>query len=150
MSDDTQARLPAFDRSGFSNEPYVRRVEKPWGYELHFAQPDLPYMSKLMHIDEGQRQSLQVHDAKQETYVLIKGRGGVLWETPAGEMVFTEFEPFVGYRTAIGQKHRLCAITACDIMEASTPEAGTTWRLEDDYERPDETPEQRRKERGES
>ena len=65
---------PKFDPSGFSNEPYVKRVEKPWGYELHFAQEDLPYMSKLMHINKGARQSLQIHDVKQETYVLIKGK----------------------------------------------------------------------------
>jgi len=35
------------------------------------------------------------------------------------------------------------------VFEASTPESGTTWRLEDDYTRPNETPKQRRKERGE-
>lgn len=148
MSDDQQ--IPHFDPSNFSTDSYVRRVDKPWGYELHFAQEDLPYMSKLMHINKGARQSLQIHDQKQETYVLIKGRGGVLWENNKGKMIFTEFEQFVGYRTIIGQKHRLCSISDCDIMEASTPERGTTWRLEDDYSRPDETPEQRKKERGET
>jgi mannose-6-phosphate isomerase len=140
---------PVFDPSGFSTEPYVKRVEKPWGYELHFAQEGLPYMVKLMHINAGLRQSLQMHDAKQETYILVKGRGGVIWENTQGDMVTTEFEPFVGYRTSLGQKHRLFSVTDCDIMEGSTPEAGTTWRLEDDFDRPNETPEQRRKERGE-
>ena len=144
-----QPTIPTFDPAGFNTDSYVKRVEKPWGYELHFAQEDLPYMSKLMHINEKCRQSLQLHDQKQETYVLVKGRGGALWENNQGRMIFTEFKPFVGYRTIIGQKHRLCAITDCDIMEASTPEAGTTWRLEDDYARPNETPEQRKIERGE-
>jgi len=139
--------LPVFDPTHFSTGPYVQRVEKPWGYELHFAQPDLPYMIKLMHINKDCRQSLQVHDQKQETYVLVKGRGGVLWEDASGEMVSTELQQFVGYKTSVGQKHRLFSITDCDIMEASTPEAGTTWRLEDDYERPNETPEQRKIER---
>ena len=140
---------PHFDPSGFSNEPYVKRVEKPWGFELHFAQEDLPYMSKLMHVNAGCRQSLQVHDKKQETYVLIKGRGGAIIENDKGHLVQVEFEQFVGYKTVVGQKHRIIAVTDCDIMEASTPEAGTTWRLEDDYARPNETPEQRRKERNE-
>lgn len=140
---------PKFDPSNFSNEPYVKRVEKPWGYELHFAQEDLPYMIKVMHLNKGTRQSLQIHDKKQETYVLISGRGGAIWENSNGEMITTEFKPFVGYRTIIGQKHRLYAETDCEIMEGSTPEQGTTWRLEDDYARPNETPEQRRKERGE-
>lgn len=140
---------PKFDPKDFSNDSYIKRVEKPWGYELHFAQEDLPYMIKLMHITEGHRQSLQIHDIKQETYVLIKGRGGVIWENNKGEMITTEFEQFVGYRTIVGQKHRLFSITDCDIMEGSTPESGTTWRLDDDYARPNETPEQRKKERGE-
>jgi len=143
-------KTPYFDPSSFKNDSYVKRVEKPWGYELHFAQETLPYMSKLMHINKGTRQSLQIHDIKQETYVLIKGKAGVLWENNKGEMIFTEFKPFVGYRTSVGQKHRLCSITDCDIMETSTPEAGTTWRLEDDYDRPNETPQQRKIERGES
>lgn len=141
---------PTYDPKDFSNDPYIKRVEKPWGYEMHFAQEDLPYMIKLMHIDKGHRQSLQIHDVKQETYVLIKGRGGVIWENNKGEMITTEFKQFVGYRTIVGQKHRLFSITDCDIMEGSTPELGTTWRLDDDYARPDETPEQRKKERGEA
>jgi hypothetical protein len=41
----------------------------------------------------------------------------------------------------------LIGITDCDIIEASTPELGTTWRLEDDFARPDETPAQRELER---
>jgi len=61
----------------------------------------------------------------------------------------TELQPGQGYSTQVGQKHRLIGITDTDIIEVSTPEAGTTWRLEDDYARPDETPEQRRVEREE-
>jgi mannose-6-phosphate isomerase len=148
MADD-QKQLPQFDKSHFDNTPYVRRVEKPWGYELHFATTDLPYMGKIMHINAGARQSLQVHDAKQETYLVISGRAKVIWENSSGELIETEFEPGKGYTTLIGQRHRLCGITDCDIVEFSTPEKGTTWRLEDDYSRPDETPEQRKIERGE-
>ncbi|MGA2968165.1 MAG: hypothetical protein ABSD69_03295, partial [Candidatus Levyibacteriota bacterium] len=61
----------------------------------------------------------------------------------------TILTPGKGYTTLIGQRHRLCGITDCDIIEFSTPEKGTTLRLEDDYKRPDETPEQRKIERGE-
>jgi hypothetical protein len=38
-------------------------------------------------------------------------------------------------------------ITDCDILEVSTPEIGTTFRLEDDFKRPDETEELRKEER---
>ena len=47
----------------------------------------------------------------------------------------------------VGQRHRLIGITDCDIFEVSTPEIGTTFRLEDDYKRPDETEEMRIKDR---
>lgn len=140
---------PAFDPSGFSNDAYVKKVEKPWGYELHWVPEDAPYMGKVLHIRAGARLSLQVHDQKSESWLLIAGRAKVMWENNKGELIETELQPGVGYTTQLGQKHRLVGITDCDVAEVSTPEKGTTWRLEDDYSRPDETPEQRRKERGE-
>ncbi|TXG76567.1 cupin [Patescibacteria group bacterium] len=138
---------PTFDPSSFSTDLYVRRIEKPWGYELHWVPEDAPYMGKVLHINAGARLSLQVHDEKQESWFLYQGKAAVIWENAAGELVETELQPGVGYSTKVGQKHRLKGLTDCDILEVSTPEKGTTWRLEDDYARPDETPEQRAKER---
>lgn len=138
---------PTYDPSGFSNEPYAKKIDKPWGYEIHWVREDAPYMGKIMHINEGGRLSLQIHDQKQETYLVIKGEAALLWENQRGEMVETKLEPGQGYSTKIGQKHRLVGVTDCDIVEVSTPESGTTWRLEDDYARPHETPDQRQLER---
>jgi len=106
-------------------------------------------MGKIEHINAGARLSLQVHDAKQESWFLMSGRGKIIWEDKDGNIIETEMKPGQGYTCALGQKHRLVGITDCDIIEVSTPEMGTTLRLEDDYKRPDETPEQRKKERGE-
>jgi mannose-6-phosphate isomerase len=136
--------LKTVDKSQFNHEPYVKKVEKPWGYELIFTQDQLPYTGKLMHINAGCRQSLQIHDKKQETYLLLNGQGGVLVENRDGEMDRVEFEPNKGYSTLVGQKHRLFAVTYCDILEFSTPELGNTYRLEDDYSRPTETEEMRK------
>ena len=138
-----------FDKTTFKNDGYVKRIDKPWGYELHWAPDNVPYMGKVIHIDAGKRLSLQVHDKKQESWFLMNGRGKVVWENSNGELIETELEQGKGYTCALGQKHRLCGITDCDIIEVSTPEIGTTFRLEDDYKRPDETEEQRKKERGE-
>ena|SRR5690349_9436300 len=134
---------PHFDPTGFSNEPYIKRVEKPWGYELHWVPEGAPYMGKLMHVNAGARMSMQIHDVKQESYFVTSGRAAIIWENNKGELIETELKPGFGYRTLVGQKHRLVGITDCDIMEASTPESGTTWRLEDDYSRSNETPEER-------
>ncbi|MCC7103619.1 MAG: hypothetical protein IT307_00615, partial [Chloroflexi bacterium] len=58
-----------------------------------------------------------------------------------GELHEVWMQAGVGYHVAVGQRHRLCAAPDADVVvfEASTPETGTTLRLEDDYARPDET-----------
>lgn len=142
-----QPEPPKFDPSSFSNEPYVKRVEKPWGYELHWVPADAPYIGKILHINAGARLSLQLHDEKQESWFVMNGKAAVIWENDKGELVQTELQPGQGYSTKLGQRHRLVGLTDCDVVEASTPELGTTWRLEDDYARPHETPEQRELER---
>ncbi len=141
--------LSQFDKSTFSTAPYVKRVEKPWGYELHWVKEGMPYMGKVLHINAGKRLSLQVHDTKQESYFLINGECDLVLENSKGELEVVHLQKGVGYTTMVGQRHRHQAVTDCDVVEVSTPEAGTTDRLEDDYKRPDETPEQRKIERGE-
>ncbi len=137
------SKTPQFDARTFSTEPYVRRIEKPWGYELHWVPENKPYMGKILHINAGAQLSLQVHDQKQESWLLIAGEAVVIWEDTDGVLIETKLEKGVGYSITLGQKHRLRGVSDCDIVEVSTPEKGTTWRIEDDYARPDETPEQR-------
>ncbi len=126
-------------RKKFSVEGYVKKIDKPWGWELIFTPDGQPYTGKIMHIEAGKRQSLQIHDQKEETYYLSSGDGGVIIENSQGEMETVNFEKGKGYTTKQGQKHRLFGTTDCDIWEVSTPETGTTYRLEDDYNRTDET-----------
>lgn len=145
MNDKTlEEFLKKVDKAKFTNTPYVKRVEKPYGYELIFTPEGLPYTGKLMHIQAGKRQSLQIHDQKVETFYLASGKGGVLLENSQGEMERVEFQKGVGYTTQVGQKHRIFAITDCDVIEFSTPELGNTYRLEDDYARGTETEEMRK------
>lgn len=127
----------------FANKPYVRRIEKPWGWEIHWVPDDRPYMGKIIHINAGSRLSLQKHDQKTESWYLMSGRAKVIWDDESGDLVETELESGKGYSCQIGQRHRLAGITDCDVIEVSTPEIGTTYRLEDDYNRSDETPKER-------
>ncbi len=124
---------------------YQKKIEKPWGYEIHWTQSTLPYMGKILHITAGKRLSLQYHDKKQETWYILKGRAKVVWDNENKDLVETELEYGKGYTCSTGQRHRLVGITDCDVIEVSTPEIGTTYRLEDDYSRPDETEELRKK-----
>jgi mannose-6-phosphate isomerase len=137
--DPGQPELPSADPSTFSVCGASRRVDKPWGHEVHWTPEDRPYVGKVLHIDAGKRLSFQVHDEKLETWFLLRGRAKVLWDGPDGELVETELEPGMGYSCVIGQRHRLIGITDCDVVEVSTPELGTTYRLDDDYARSDET-----------
>jgi mannose-6-phosphate isomerase-like protein (cupin superfamily) len=130
---------PTEPLEAFSTEGVAVRVDKPWGHEIHWTPVDRPYVGKLLHIEAGKRLSLQVHDAKQESWFLAAGRAKVVWDDGTGALVETELQRGLGYSCSIGQRHRLVGITDCDVLEVSTPEIGTTHRLEDDYARPDET-----------
>src|SRR3990167_11176842 len=133
-----------FDPKTFSNTPYAKRVEKPWGYEIHWVPENLPYMGKILHLNAGTRFSLQRHDKKQETWYMMSGKAKLIWDNNKGELVETEMEYGKGYTCYPGQRHRIYAITDIDVIEASMPEIGITERLEDDYNRPNETEDTRK------
>src|SRR3954447_17901250 len=59
----------SLDRWAF--EP--RRVEKPWGWELIWAETDL-YLGKILFIRAGQSLSLQFHKEKDESWYVEDGR----------------------------------------------------------------------------
>ena len=145
-----QAIKNSLDPALFSTESYLRRVEKPWGYEIHFTPDNLPYMGKILHIDEDKQFSLQVHDQKQESWYLSEGALTLLLENSHGELEEIQMETGVGYTCAVGQKHRIRGGKGGgSVFEVSTPETGNSYRLEDDYNRPTET-EASRKDRNET
>lgn len=139
-----EQNYPTFQPDELTNDPFSKRVEKPWGYEIIWTPEELPYTGKLIHIHADARLSLQVHDQKQESWFLVSGRAKVIWDNADGELIETELEKGKGYSAVIGQRHRLVGITDCDVLEVSTPEIGTTYRLEDDYKRDHETEEMRK------
>jgi len=111
----------------------VTRVDKPWGYELHWAKTDR-YVGKLIHIDKGHALSLQYHNQKDETIYLHAGR--LLFEIKRGdELVKLEMKPGDAIHVTPPTVHRMTAIEACDIFEVSTPELHDVVRLEDRYGR---------------
>ena len=140
---------PAYDPAAFSLAPLARRIDKPWGHEVLLSPADAPYTAKLIHVRAGKRLSLQLHDIKVETQTLVAGRGVLVLEGPDGQLHEVAMQPGFGYHIAVGQRHRLCAAADEDavVFEASMPEVGATYRLEDDYARPHETEEVRRAER---
>ncbi len=115
------------------NDRDETRVDKPWGYERHWAQTDR-YVGKVLHIRAGHALSLQYHDRKDETILVWSGR--LLFEMRSGGAVRT-WEMGHGDRVHVppGTVHRMTAIEDCDVIEVSTPELDDVVRLEDRYGR---------------
>ena len=109
----------------------MNRVEKPWGYELHWAKTDR-YVGKLIHVNAGHALSLQYHNKKDETIFLWSGK--MLFEIKEGDqLVKREMNPGEAVHITPPTVHRMTAIEDCDIFEVSTPELDDVVRLEDRY-----------------
>jgi len=113
--------------------PGVFRVDKPWGYELWWAQTD-HYVGKIIHVNAGHSLSLQYHRVKVETVYLASGKA--VYEIKEGDDL-VRLEMGAGDRLHIpaGTIHRVTAIEDVDIFEVSTPEVDDVVRLEDRYGR---------------
>ena len=111
--------------------PY--RVEKPWGYELVWARTER-YVGKILHIEPGQVLSLQYHERKDETIYLLKGE--IIFRVKIGEKL-TERRMREGesFHITPPTVHQMEAVTAADLLEASTPEVDDVVRLKDRYGR---------------
>jgi mannose-6-phosphate isomerase-like protein (cupin superfamily) len=111
----------------------AKRVDKPWGYELHWARTDR-YVGKIIHVNAGHALSLQYHNVKDETIFLWSGR--LLFEIQEdGRLVSREMRPGERVHITPGTIHRMTALEDSDILEASTPELDDVVRLEDRYGR---------------
>ena len=111
----------------------VTRVEKPWGYELHWAKTGR-YVGKIIHVNAGHALSLQYHNLKDETIYLHSGR--LLFEIQeGGAMVAREMRPGEAVHVTPKTTHRMTALEDSDILEVSTPELDDVVRLEDRYGR---------------
>lgn len=111
-----------------------RKVEKPWGHELLWAETDL-YVGKILHIREGEALSLQFHRDKDETICVLSGEMLFQAGPSADELEDHRMGPEEAFRVAPGTVHRMIAITDCDVLEASTPHLEDVVRLVDRYGR---------------
>lgn len=111
-----------------------KRVEKPWGYEIWFAQTDA-YVGKIIHVNKHSQLSLQYHMKKDETLYCLNGEAIIVFEKD-GVLVEEPLKLGQSFRVLPGTKHRLKAIDHdCDILEASTAEVEDVVRVQDDYGR---------------
>ena len=109
----------------------MRKVEKPWGYEIIWAETQ-DYVGKLLHINAGHRLSLQYHEIKEETVYVLSGTLYVYDDKGS----ITKLLPDESFHVKPGQVHRFGANeSSVQIMEVSTNHLDDVVRLADDYKR---------------
>ena len=111
------------------------RTDKPWGYELLWSHTE-HYAGKIIHIDAGKRLSLQYHNDKCESVLVVSGT--LLLHLGRGDDArVVRLEVGESRDIPPGDIHRFAAPEDGDveIIEVSTPHLDDVVRLEDDYNR---------------
>ena len=111
-----------------------RKVEKPWGYELIYAETE-KYAGKILFVFIGHQLSLQYHKVKDETMYVYRGIIELELHDPQGTRRVTKMSAGESCRIRPGCIHRLTALEDCEVLEVSTPELDDVVRLEDRYGR---------------
>jgi mannose-6-phosphate isomerase-like protein (cupin superfamily) len=111
-----------------------RRVEKPWGHELIWAETEL-YVGKILHVKAGEALSIQMHEVKDETLHLLSGEMILLAGPSPEELERVPFEEGDSFRVRPHTVHMIEAVTDVDVLEASTAHLDDVVRFKDRYGR---------------
>jgi len=110
----------------------MKFVEKPWGFELIWAQTE-DYVAKMLHINAKSRLSLQYHEIKEETVYVVEGtllnytdEESPPQHIPEGQSL--HISPHQVHRFGAGKQ-------PVRLMEVSTPHLDDVVRIADDYNR---------------
>ena len=114
-----------------------REVIKPWGKEVIWAETK-DYVGKLIYINEGHRLSLQYHEQKEETILVVSGELE-LTVSGQGRRGISTLKLSAGdtFHVKPGMIHRFAATCGSNVVltEVSTNDLDDVVRLEDDYDR---------------
>ena len=119
--------------SRFAFDP--ERVEKPWGWELIWANTD-DYVGKLLFVRAGHALSKQFHNVKDESWYFHEGRAELELSAPGDPVEKNEVVgPGAAFHLEPGTVHKLTALEDTLVLEVSTPHLDDIVRLEDLYGR---------------
>jgi mannose-6-phosphate isomerase-like protein (cupin superfamily) len=119
-------------RERYGHSP--RRVEKPWGWELVWAETER-YVGKLLFVRAGEALSLQYHERKDESWLVRDGRALLELGEVGGPLEAVEIRPGDAFRFDPGTVHRVTALEDTLVIEVSTPDLDDVVRVEDRYGR---------------
>lgn len=124
----------------------IKKVSKPWGYELWINGEHPGYAIKKIHIRAGFRTSLQYHNFKRETNVLFEGNANFYFKSNENVMNDNVNGPDISTvdinaPTIIDIMpkvlHRIESISDIILCEVSTPHLDDVVRVSDDKKRKD-------------
>ncbi len=130
-----------------------KKINKPWGYEVWISWFKHHHVLKKIYMEEGNKCSLQYHEEKSETNLIVSGKANVLKDiflekgisesdavkvynetkninsliAPMSEGDYWNNKPF--------EIHRVYSIDSYTAYEASTPQLDDVIRLQDDNNR---------------
>src|SRR5438105_9591569 len=99
-----------------------RRVDKPWGWELIWADAEA-YVGKVLFVRAGHSLSLQFHREKDESWYVESGSAEIQLGDTGDAVLNTEVVRAGGcFRFRPGTVHRVKALEDTRILEVSTPQ----------------------------
>ena len=122
------------------------KVDKPWGHELWINGEHELYAFKEIFIKAGTKTSLQYHNYKQETNLLVDGDALLhyksSYDTPNekvkdNDISCVKISDVSSIDISPPVLHRLEAISDITLYETSTPHLNDVIRISDDADRPD-------------
>jgi len=116
------------------HETTPRRVDKPWGWELVWAETD-SYAGKLLFVRAGESLSLQYHEVKDESWLVREGSATLELGDVGGDLDSIEIAPGDTFRFRPGTVHRLSALEDTLVVEVAPPQLDDVVRLDDAYGR---------------
>lgn len=110
------------------------KTEKPWGGE-RLVEHTGKYALKDIFLKAGTRTSLQSHEKKLETILVLDGELELEVWGEAGELLREVYRKDEAYTIPPGMRHRVTAVTDVRVVEVSTPELDDVTRHQDDFGR---------------
>lgn len=111
-----------------------QKVEKPWGYE-ELVDINDKYVVKKLFMKKGHKCSIQYHELKRETIVVLTGQ---LYISIGSSLETLESKVYTQGETVTIEPytvHRMEAVEDCLYLETSTNELWDVVRLQDSYGR---------------
>lgn len=110
------------------------KVEKPWGYE-ELVEINDKYVVKKLFMKKGHKCSIQYHELKRETIVVLNGKLNIYIGPTQEALECKVYEHSDSVTIEPYTVHRMEAVEDCLYLETSTNELWDVVRLQDSYGR---------------